>query len=162
MTEFNPDANFEPYEDYVILPLPDNLPGADPGLMLRLREPALTSIRQVMTEKRFKEVEKDVADFAIHLRGEINPKIKVTNWGYNGFMVDDWGRVSPYRNVEVDQYNEGALILEIYDAKSKELSWVGWVKGRSRSTDVDIKKFQESVRAILQTFPPGSEIPDTQ
>lgn len=72
-------------------------------------------------------------------------------------MVDDWGRVSPYRNVEVDQYNEGALILEIYDPESKELSWVGWVKGRSRTTNVDIEKFQESVRAILQIFPPESE-----
>lgn len=150
-------TDFQTYEDFVILPLPDTVPGADPGLMLRLREPAVTSIREVMTEQGYLEVAKEEADFAIHLRGEINPKVKVTNWGYRGYTVDTWGRVSPYSHVEVDQYNEGALILEIYDTGSEELAWVGWIKGRSRTSDVNIEKFQEDVKAILRTFPPGGE-----
>lgn len=156
-TEHDPEMDFAGYNKYTILPLPDTVPGGEPGLMLRLREPAVTSIREAMKEQGFTEVEQENADFAVHLRGEINPKVKVTNWGYRGYSVDQWGRVSPYNHVEVDQYNEGALILEIYDVNSKELAWVGWIKGRSRSTDVNIEKFQEDVKAILRTFPPGTE-----
>ena len=157
-SEFDPEANFADYTQFAILPLPDTIPGANPGTMIRLRDPAIETIREVMAEKGYTEVEQDQADFGIYLRGEIQPKVKVTDWGYSGYTASRWGSIAPYQQIQVDQYNEGALILEIYGAKSKELEWVGWVKGRTGYGEVDIERFQAEVKNILMTFPPGSEV----
>jgi hypothetical protein len=58
------------------------------------------------------------------------------------------------RGVYVDQYEEGTLIIEIYDVDSKELVWVGWGQARKRSGGPDPDRIKTGVDAILADFPP--------
>lgn len=63
------------------------------------------------------------------------------------FVGDHFGRV--------ESYQEGTLILDIIDARTRDLIWRGWMRGSmhpSRYTDAAV---DAAVREILAKFPPG-------
>ncbi len=85
-------------------------------------------------------------------------KVQVTNWGYSygphgGYRRGYWGaRVSTYK------YEEGSLILDFVDAKSKEMIWRGVAKAVVNNADTPEKKeklINEAVQEILKKFPPN-------
>ena len=81
-------------------------------------------------------------------------KVNVTNWGY-GYSPEGryWGR----GGFSVYQYEEGTLVLDLIDAKSRDLIWRGAAKA-----DVEVattpekrdKLIQAAVHKILENFPP--------
>jgi len=86
-------------------------------------------------------------------------KVQVTDWGYGyghrGYRGGSWGTggVSTY------QYEEGSLILDFVDTKSKKLIWRGSLKAEVQNADTPEKidtLINEAVKEILKKYPPSS------
>lgn len=75
-------------------------------------------------------------------------------WGWNPWM---WGGAN---RLNVNQYTEGTLFIDIIDANKKELIWQGIGSGAlTVKTSVEKKeaRIQEFVSKILEKYPPGNK-----
>ena len=81
-TESKPGVSFAAYRTFALMPLPQTSPANDPGLMLRLAQPAQEATTAALTAKGFQPAERAAADFVVNLRGSSIPKVEVTDWGY--------------------------------------------------------------------------------
>jgi hypothetical protein len=154
-TEFNSERDFSAYRTFAQLPLPQTSPASDPGLIARLSEPVRMTLSSTLTAKGYQEVAQDTADFTVSLRGASLPRVDVKTTGYL-YPVGRWQRNygAPVRRVDVRAYEERTLAVEIFDNKTKELDWVGWLTEDSRGR-VETDKVLEGIRRVLAGFPPG-------
>jgi hypothetical protein len=100
----------------------------------------------------------DNPDFLIAEHLGKKDKVQINDWGYGygpyaGYWGGDWGAggVSTY------EYEEGSLILDFVDAKSKKMIWRGAAKAQIDSADTPDKKqelINKAVNEILKNFPP--------
>jgi Domain of unknown function (DUF4136) len=101
-----------------------------------------------------------VVDFTIGAkeRTEINtyPEPYAGPWFYGNPW---WG--SPYwgNTVDVRQFHEGTLSIDIFDGHSKRPVWHGWARKELSSGDIEhpAQPIQEAIEAVLAKFPPGRE-----
>ena len=82
-------------------------------------------------------------------------KVQVTDWGYS-YSNYYWGYGG--RQVDVYQYTQGTLVLDIIDAKAKTLVWrgtaTGTVDGVQRSPDEMQSRINDVINKIMSNFPP--------
>ncbi len=94
-------------------------------------------------------------DFLIAMHGATQEKLDITDWGYTSRRAAYWG----HRDISVQQYTEGTLILDFVDAKSKEMIWRGVASGAvdpGASPEQRTKRINEAVAKLLAKFPPAS------
>jgi hypothetical protein len=100
----------------------------------------------------------DNPDFLIAEHLGKKDKIQVTDWGYDyGPYGGYWGRYHAPGGVSVQEYEEGSLILDFVDAKSKKMIWRGAAKAVVDHADTPEKReklINEAVHQILKNFPP--------
>lgn len=157
-SEFKQGADFTKYKTYTVVPLPQSVEGMDPGAGIRLSSSALASAKAAMGGKGYTEAaDAKQADVALIIKGRSVPKTDVTDWGFSYGV--GWGGY-PYSaayygsNVSVDQYDEGTLIVEAYDVKTKEMVWVGWVTGRvQEKTEGQAERVASAVTQVLASYP---------
>lgn len=74
-------------------------------------------------------------------------------WGARGW----WG--GPYwgTSVDVSQYHEGTLSVDIFDAHSHRPVWHGWAKKELTRSDMEnsTQSIQNAVASVLAKFPPA-------
>ena len=159
-TQAKPGTDFTRYHTFALMPLPTAVPVSDPGLMLRIAEPARQAVVQALAAKGLTEADRAQADIAVNLKGQSFPKVEVTDWGYRAVPVYGYrGRYygsAGYRDVDVRSYEERTLSIEIFDNRTKELAWVGWSKSEA-SGGIKVEKLQEAIRLILAEFPPATK-----
>lgn len=94
-------------------------------------------------------------DFLIAMHGATKEKLDIQDWGYSSPRAAYWG----HRDISVQQYTEGTLILDFVDAKSKEMIWRGVASGAvdpGASPEQRTKRINEAVAKLLAKFPPAS------
>jgi hypothetical protein len=100
----------------------------------------------------------DNPDFLIAEHLGKKDKIQVTDWGYDyGPYRGYHGRYPAPGGVTVNEYEEGSLILDFVDAKSKKMIWRGVAKAvvdRADTPEKREKLINEAVHEILKNFPP--------
>jgi hypothetical protein len=100
----------------------------------------------------------DNPDFLIAEHLGKKDKIQVTDWGYDyGPYRGYWGRYPAPGGISVSEYEEGSLILDFVDAKSKKMIWRGVAKAvvdRANTPEKREKLINEAVQEILKNFPP--------
>jgi hypothetical protein len=69
-------------------------------------------------------------------------------WGY-GY----WGGFN-YGYTEVRSYKKGTLVLDIVDARTHQLVWVGTLEREVQSVNPSGKKVRKAVSKLLKNFPP--------
>ena len=99
-------------------------------------------------------------DFLIAEHHESKDKVQVHSWGY------DYGPYGRYRGgswgsggISTYEYQEGSLILDFVDAKSKKLIWRGSAKAEIDDANTPEKReklINEAVKEILKKYPPSS------
>jgi hypothetical protein len=159
-TQAKTGADFTRYHTFALMPLPTTGPASDPGLMLRVAEPAHKAAVEALTAKGLTEADREHADLAVNLRGQFLPKVQVTNYGYAASPVGlrrGYGGGVVYGQ-DVSNYEERTLTIEVFDNHTKELTWVGWSK-RDATAQVDVEKLQAGIRSILAEFPAGATAP---
>jgi hypothetical protein len=78
------------------------------------------------------------------------PYSTYSTWGY-GY----WGGYAG-GYTQVRRYTEGTLVLDIVDAKTHKLVWVGSISKEVRSVNPPGKRIEKSITKLLKTFPPPS------
>lgn len=158
--ELNPDADLSALSSFALLPLPTQIPGADPGAILRYGKTAQEGLEDALTAKGYTLSEIANADFAVNIKATLVPKVEVTDWGFDyGYYGRRgyWGRGYPYgsmgSNIDIDSYEEGTLIIELFETKSKQLVWVGWATGRKKSKPMEHEELKLLISNILESFP---------
>lgn len=69
-------------------------------------------------------------------------------WGYGYWQGFNYGYT------EVRSYKQGTLVLDIVDARTRQLVWVGTLEKELRSVDPPGKRIQKSIKKLLKNFPP--------
>lgn len=83
-------------------------------------------------------------DFLVAYHAATRARTSLEGWGYGP------GRWRGGR-VDVNQYTEGTLIVDMVDAASKQLVWRGTATGTIQLKDVD-KKIREAVKKLTEKF----------
>jgi hypothetical protein len=162
MSEFDPAADFTAAKTFSIRPMPKTIENVDPGMLLRVGPAAMEAARNSLVGKGYTEVsDPATADIVVVIHGKVVPKTDITDWGFTPYYGAGYGWAGGYAyggsNVTVDQYNEGTLSVEVYDAKTRNMIWVGWVTARATTkTEEQAANVGAGVTNILANYPaPG-------
>jgi len=153
-SESNREVDLTRFRTYALLPLPERIEDADPGVMLRISRPLQEEIHAGMLRLGYAEAPEKEADVVLSVRGKVVPRVDVTDWGYNYHGYGHWGSHYGPSGVSVREYQEGTLAIEAFPRASKTLAWVGWAKDRV-DEEVDEPRLRKAVQDILARFPPA-------
>ena len=159
-TDHDPAAGFQAYKTFTIMQR--SHPGiSNPLIATR----AADAIKADLLSKGFVQAsDASTADFTVDFtlgareRTDINayPEPYVGpgwGWGTGGW----WG--GPYwgTTVDVRQYREGTLSVDVFDAHSHRPVWHGWAKKELTRSDVEnsTQAINKAVKAVLDEFPPA-------
>jgi hypothetical protein len=77
-------------------------------------------------------------------------------WGWRRFGGGGFGNFGESETTEQD-YKEGTLVIDLYDAKTKQLLWRGSAEDTlSSKAEKNEKNLEKGVAKMFKSFPPGS------
>lgn len=156
-TDFDETIRFERYRTFTFVsenPLVTSVAGTNPLLPERLMRATRSSLEA--RGYRYVENAQDV-DFAIGFTLGTRDRIQMTSYpSYYGSRSWAWGR-GYYEEVNVSQYTEGTLAIDVFDVAERRPVWHGWATKRiSRAVQENPgPTVNEVVGAILADFPPA-------
>ncbi|MCZ6855540.1 MAG: DUF4136 domain-containing protein [Gammaproteobacteria bacterium] len=155
-TDFNPSADFSTYRSFSFIsdkPLLVASIGLSPLLEGRL----INATRGELTSKGYRFVaNREMADFVVSFTMGARDKIRVTSYpsNYRGYNQWGWG-TSYYNEVNVRNYTEGTLSIDVFDVKRRNPVWHGWavktISTQDRRNPTPV--INEVVAAIFADFP---------
>ncbi len=151
----NPDVDLGSLNSFALLPLPTSIPGGEPSAIIRYGRAAQDGLKNALTAKGYSESDLVDADFAVNIKATVVPKVHVTEMGYD---YGRYGRLGSWgydnsSTVNVDNYEEGTLIIEVFETESKQLAWVGWAKGRKKNKAMTRQELRDLIATVLESFP---------
>jgi hypothetical protein len=160
--DFDPGADFATYKTFGWISQPTaTISGnaqqaqAQSGL---LGKRIISAVNTVLTQKGLTENENDPQLLVVYHTG-VQDKVQVTDYGYGYGPYGGWYG-GGYGGVDVYQYQEGTLVLDLVDAASKQLVWRGTAQGVLDSNP-NPEKLQEKINNIvgrmLQNYPPPTK-----
>jgi hypothetical protein len=111
------------------------------------------AIKNEMTAKGYTISEN--ADFGVAILFGKETKTNITTYGYG--YGPYWGRYGGTTNIDVSQYDEGTLIIDVIDMAKKELVWRGTGTGAidpNATVEERTANINSAVAQILAQFPP--------
>ena len=150
--DYDKQVNFANLKTYGWMPIPDKA-NIDSLSVQRVKN----AVNAEMKAKGLM-MTSDNPDFLIAEHLGKKDKVQVTDWGYGyGPHGGYWGGYWGPGGVSTYEYEEGSLILDFVDAKSKKMIWRGVAKAEINSANTPEKKeklINEAVNEILKNFPP--------
>jgi hypothetical protein len=127
----------------------------------------IKAINHELQAKGYRLVEKDKADFYVNWFGGIEEKMRQetinTYYGGIGYGYGPWtygGFWPAYSQTYDVEYQEGTLIIDIADSKSKKLVWRGtgqdYVENQNTPEKIT-EGINTTVASILSKFPPDKK-----
>jgi len=159
-TDYDTSINFANYHTFTWIsksPLISKSPQVSPLAEGRI----MRATQDDLTKKGFRYVDDPTkADLVVAFTLGARQQVRVTSnpyatsYGTGPYM---WGRPY-YQDIDVREFTEGRLAIDMYDVKIKEPVWHGHAtKSISSSDQKNAEKLiNEAVAAILKTFPPTS------
>ena len=156
-TDYDPGVDFARLQSYAWLPDPSS-PTGDPRLDSSLLHARVRrAVDSQLAARGHREASPDEADFlvAYHVALETKLDVDTIDYGY-GYGWGHWygGTRSSTR---VREYEQGTLLLDFVDPKTRQLLWRGSSSARIRpdsSPEEHQKRADEAVAAMLERFPP--------
>ena len=157
-SDFDRTVNMRDYHTFAWMPR-DHHGTSNPLVAQRAHD----AIQEVLTGKGFIYAENSaqanfVVDFTIGSRERTDVQSYPApysgfGWGYHGW----WGYPYWGNQVDVRQYREGTLSIDVFDARTHRPVWHGWAKKELTSADVEHSEgpVRAAVAAVLESFPPG-------
>ena len=90
---------------------------------------------------------------------EMTQKHQALNTYYDGFGGGwRWGGGFGNATTSVDNYKVGTLVVDLFDAKTKDIVWRGSASDTlSDKSDKNIKNLDKGVQKMFEHFPPGAK-----
>jgi hypothetical protein len=143
-SDFDATANFAQYKTFDFIPH-RNAPGGNPFNDKRIE----AAIEQELTAKGLQKQNAGKPDLLVAYHTNVKDKIDVDTYGYR---YGRYGRrVGTYTTVQ--KYQQGTVVVDLVDAKERELIWRGWAKGEA-SDFVSKEKIDDTIAKILEKYPP--------
>jgi hypothetical protein len=125
----------------------------------------MDEITQALTEKGWTPVEADKADAIVVLHGATEKQKTLNTFysggGYGGYGWRGWGYGGAGMGTATTTESEflvGTLVVDIFDAKSKQLMFRGTAQDElSDKPDKNVKKLHKASEKMFKDFPPGSK-----
>jgi hypothetical protein len=122
-----------------------------------------TEIEQSLVEKGWTKTDADKADAIVVLHGATQVKKDLNTFysggGYGGYGWRGYGAAGMGTSTTtVNEYLVGTLVVDIFDAKSKQLLFRGTAQDElSDKADKNAKKLAKASDKMFKDFPPGSK-----
>ena len=145
--DFDKDADFSKYSTFTVA-LNQSQPPRDPLMAQR----ALKGVTYHLTLKGLREVEA-TPDTYVVLYGirEEQKELNITGYGYG----PGWRRGGGSATGSVTTYMVGTLVVDIYDATTKQLVWRGTASDTlSDKPEKNEKKLNKALDKLFKKFPP--------
>lgn len=149
--DYDPAFDFSKLKTFGFIPLP-----ADAGIDQLSADKLGAAIKNELFAKGYTLSEN--ADFGIALMFSSQTKTNIQSYGY-GYGYGAWGRPGMYGTggVDVSQYQQGTLIIDIIDMANQKLVWRGTATGAmsdSPSVEERTQNINNAVAKVLAQFPP--------
>jgi hypothetical protein len=162
-SDYDRSATFVHYHSFTLMNRPHH--GADVDSNPLVVQRAEDAIREEMSRKGYQLAsDAATADFSVDFtigaqeRTDINsypdPYVGMSwGWGRPGW----WGGSYWGDNLDVRQYREGTLSIDVFDAHSHRPVWHGWAKKELTRKDIESSEepIRKAVAAVLAKFPPS-------
>lgn len=159
-TDFDPSADFTRVRSYAWLDERSGVQGDRADVTSLLDRRVRRSVDAELQRKGLSAVGRAEADVLVtyHLGVETKLDVNTIDTGYG------YGR-SRYRagvstHTTVTEYQEGTLLIDVIEPKSKQLIWRGSGQARIRRSSTPEQReerIDQAVAQILESFPPGAE-----
>ncbi len=154
-TDYDTKADFNQYQTFAFYK-----PGIDKASISDLDKKRI--MRAIEAELLAKGMQKSsTPDVLVSIFTKSRERINVNdnNWGWGfgwGWSPWMWGGAG---RLNVNQYTEGTLFIDIIDASKKELIWQGIGSGALAFRNIEKReaRIKEFVKEILEKYPPGAE-----
>jgi len=162
VTDYDRDTNFNEYKSYAFYKT-----GIDKAEISDLdKKRILKAIEAEMGSRGF--VKSESPDLLVSIFTKEKERVDVFNnnfgfgwgWGYpywGGYWGGYWGPWGGYYGSSVSSTTEGALYIDLIDAKNKELVWQGRGQGslnNFQNIEKKEERIKEFVSEILAKYPP--------
>lgn len=154
MTERKADADFSHYRTFALRPLPEAGSAKDAERALLLGRAAHSAAVSALVAKGYAEVSPAEADFSVGLQGQSLPKGLAGPTGFVQSVQTGRGRIAVQGPGSEDSraYDERTLRIEIFDRRSQDKVWAGWMQKLSAEPSQPLE-VQNAVRRIISKFP---------
>ena len=149
--DFDTKTDFGKLKTYRWLPPPKE--GGTVATSPLIRQRIQSAVDRELAAKGYRPAEGEV-DFLVAVHTGAKQRVQVTDWGYRyGYGYYGWGG----GRMDVYQYEEGTMILDIVDAGAKKLVWRGTAIAAlspQPTPEQTTKLIDEAVNKLLRDFPP--------
>ncbi|MDQ8205505.1 DUF4136 domain-containing protein [Pelagicoccus sp. SDUM812003] len=154
--EFDSAYNFEQIRTFAIV-RPESLSPMSPILRKNLLNEAASRLGR-MGYQQVDSPEK--ADILVSIHGtskQVIDSVTYSNVYYtNTYRRSSWVYIGGYPSTYITTREEGTLLMDIADARSKELVWRGWGTRRyTLESKVTDQQIYESIKRLMDNFPPS-------
>jgi len=151
-TKHEQSVSFSDLKTYDWMPTPQKLID-DPRVDWKLLESRVhTAVDKELSAKGFSRLTSGSPDFLVGYQATLDKKVVTTSLDYSSRYR--YTRPPGWASFE---YEEGTLILDIVESKTRKLIWQGTARdevGFSRSPEEKQEQINEAVRLMLENFPP--------
>jgi hypothetical protein len=166
-TDYSPAASFGQYRTYALVSPPDSM--AQQLLDARVR----ASVESQLREKGLTPTDRAHADLFVgygvvdHTHKEVYTT--GTGWGWGGgwgWRFHRWGVAWPtYARSDIDTYTDGTVVVNMIDAKTKQVVWDGQVADvlslPVSNPDRATQRIDGAVAKLFAKYPPQSSAAST-
>ena len=160
-TDYDHSAPFANYHTYTLAP-PAHGQSMSPTSEAALRDALRTELAaRGITEAPGKKADLDVVRHAI-IQGKVSVQ-QYTDWGYGhaglwpyGYGYYGMWMGAPRTYTFYNEYNEGTLIIDFVDARTKKLVFRGVGTAVVGGPEANAAKIREGVAKMMATFPKSS------
>ncbi len=159
-SDYDVDANFPAFRTYAWMMPEATTEGATSANTAMQQNTLLDkrirgAVDGAMASKGF-TVNTETPDVLVVYHTGMQNKVDVTDWGYS-YAGSYWGWAG--RDIDVYNYTEGTLIVDLVNAQSKQLAWRGSATGvvdPGRSPEEVQERINDVVTKIFDNYPPKS------
>ncbi|MBZ0167936.1 hypothetical protein MELA_00958 [Candidatus Methylomirabilis lanthanidiphila] len=156
--DYDKEMNFAALNTFAWLPIPVNPPANVKEALERnsLMDKRIRRAVEAQLAVKAYHMHETNPDFMITYHIGIQEKIAVTDWGYD-YGRRGWGAPS---RIDVYQYQEGTLVLDVIDSHSKQLIWRSVAQGvidPSAPIEKREQRLNDVVTRMLADFPPAGK-----
>lgn len=159
-SDHDPAASFSAYHSYVWMPARTNIEDSPNPLVVQRAHDA---IQDALSAKGYQLVSNEAAadfvvDFTIGSRERTDVRSYPAPYGGPWFWRNTYWWGAPYwgSEVNVHQYREGTISIDIFDGRTHRPVWHGWARKELTREDLEHSagSIREAVDSVLAQFPP--------
>ena len=157
--DFNPNLDFSQFKTYAYIG------GVEHLVMMQLNPELINdrvhrAVQRELSKKGLREVQpNENPDLVVRYWASSQVQLNVAatgNWGpYGPYLGTYWGFM--YDTMSASSTREGMLVLDLIDAKNKDLAWRLYLVRKIVKVDKDWKKADQDFTKGFESYPPSAK-----